>query len=67
MGTFWNGLSVGVREIPLSKCCSCIKISLSARMAAGTMNIISNLKGKVRTAILFEKMSLKILNPNTEN
>ena len=32
-------------------------------MAAGTMNIISNLKGKVRT-ILFEKMSLKILNPN---
>lgn len=36
-------------------------------MAAGTMNIISNLKGKVRTAILFEKTSLKILNPNTEN
>ena len=32
-------------------------------MAAGTMNIISNLNGKVRT-ILFEKMSLKILNPN---
>lgn len=32
-------------------------------MAAGTMNVMSNLKGKLRTAILIEKMSLKMLNP----
>ena len=36
-------------------------------MAAGTMNIISNLKGKLRTAILIEKVSLEMLNLYTEN
>lgn len=36
-------------------------------MAAGTMNVMSNLKGKLRTAILIEKMSLKMLTLHTEN
>lgn len=48
------------------ECCSCIKISLKARMVAGTMNVTHNLKGKLKT-ILIGKMSLNLLNLYTEN
>lgn len=45
------------------ECCSFVQISLRAKIVAGPMNVIHNLKRKLNTTILIGKTSLKYVKP----